>query len=71
MVCPILTKKHKEYRVKLCKEWIRQKLMWEYVIFSDGKRFNLDGPDGYSYYWHNVNKEELSRLKRQNGVDLS
>lgn len=46
-------------------------LNWRNVVFSDEKKFNLDGPDGYNYYFHDVRKEEqfLTRHhSRQGGV---
>ncbi|XP_065368825.1 uncharacterized protein LOC135961256 [Calliphora vicina] len=44
---------------------------WRTVVFTDEKKFNLDGLDGYNYYFHDLRKEKrfLNRHhSREGGV---
>lgn len=40
---------------------------WSRTIFSDEKKFNLDGPDGYKYYWRDLRRPAQTYVRRQNG----
>jgi len=40
---------------------------WETILFSDEKKFNLDGPGGFKYYRHDLRKEPKYYSKRVSG----
>jgi len=40
---------------------------WNYVAFSDKKRFNLEGSGGFSCYWHDLWQNDPPRLSRNLG----
>ncbi|KAG3071664.1 hypothetical protein PI124_g21109 [Phytophthora idaei] len=67
-VSPVLTKKHKDAGDK----WARDKVTWDtekrgLCVFSDEKKFNLDGPDCVQYYWHHLRHEAEVYSTRQSG----
>lgn len=64
---PPLAKQHKLQRLSWAKEYMHFKDEWIEVMFSDEKKFNLDGPDGWRYYWHDLRKEPEIFSKRQMG----
>ena len=47
-----LTEAHKTARMQWSIHRVGWKLEWKKVIFSDEKKFNMDGPDGLKCYCH-------------------
>jgi len=64
---PLLNSQHKQKRLLWAKEKICWGNLWKNVIWSDEKKFNLDGPDGFASYWHDLRKEEILFSKRHTG----
>ena len=62
-----LTEFHREARLSFAKECIRNRLDWSKIIWSDEKEFNLDGPDGIKYYWHDLRNNPKYLSKRAFG----
>lgn len=52
---PHLKNYHLANRLDFCRTNMSRD--WTQVIFSDEKKFNLDGPDGLNSYWHDLRKE--------------
>lgn len=64
---PMLSPANIEGRKNFALDYIHWTNEWRQIIFSDEKKFNLDGPDGFSYYWHDLRTEEKIFSKRQSG----
>ena len=58
---------HIKHRLQWAKDHMSWSSEWTSVVFSDEKKFNLDCPDGYQYYWHYLGNEEETYSTRQMG----
>lgn len=45
-----LIKRHKVERITYATQWLLNKMDWSRVVFTDEKRFSLDGPDNWCSY---------------------
>lgn len=64
---PQLSKQHIKNRKQFAISHMSWTKEWHKIIFSDEKKFNLDGPDGFAYYWHDLRKENRVFSTRQSG----
>jgi transposase len=65
---PVLSKRHQESRVQWASQMgLMDDLEWCHVVFSDEKKWNLDGPDGMRYQWVDTRKPEPTNMRRHSG----
>jgi len=64
---PKLTPAHKRARLEWARKCQTWRAKWRKIVWSDEKKFSLDGPDGFQYYWHDLRRDEEIYSTRQNG----
>lgn len=62
---PKLSHENVEARLAFATSHVAWENRWNSVIYSDEKAFNLDGPEGWSSYWHDLRKEDITMSKRK------
>lgn len=64
---PRLTQRHKVARIAFAEKYKFWDEEFEAVVFSDEKKFNLDGPDGHHKYWRDLRHPRQMCYKRNHG----
>ena len=59
--------KHKSERLKYCTQWITNNVDWNSVVFSDEKRFSIDGPDCWMSYMSNHSSSTRNKKQCKGG----
>ncbi|GMF54586.1 unnamed protein product [Phytophthora fragariaefolia] len=62
-----LTPAHKLARRTWAAQYLQTPDIWASTIFSDEKKWNLDGPDGYQRYWRDIRRPARRTIRRQTG----
>ena len=65
---PSQTPRHQKLRLNFAfeyEEW--ESIEWAFVVFSDEKKWNLDGPNGMRYRWVDTRRPEQVNLRRHSG----
>ena len=69
---PRLTMKHKEKRLEYTSQYQTMSAKeWRKVVFSDDKKFNLNGSDDFQKYWHTRKFSRKGLLKKKHGGEGS
>ena len=50
----LLTEAQKKIRLNWEKEMMNLEMNWDSIIVSDENKLNLEGLDGFKFYWHDV-----------------
>jgi hypothetical protein len=64
---PILSGLQRAARVAWARNRLHWANKWKDIVFSDEKKFNLDGLDNSALYYHDIRKRELLHDKRHTG----